>query len=196
MQEDRQLIAAQHGGVYFSYDLSYFPPPDGAASSAWQAASGKVNPELLRLSTDRAALRSALWDSAALTFVSAVSRPSDGVAAAAARRIISQTFLGPRGVVANFTQARAIPLDSPRTFQINPLAFRELDDLAMALDAAAMAFSAGAPQLQELSAWLGCASPVSGCPVSDCSLSSVWLSRWFLSASCLSLPMRCLHTRA
>eukprot|EP00892_Ulva_mutabilis_P008003 jgi/Ulvmu1/5575/UM023_0112.1 len=119
---------------FVSYALDYFPPADATAS--WSQQGGTVNADLLAASPDHVALQDTLWDAwtlgLAYTLTGAEKYKQQGTV------ILSTAFQGAEALRPTMQYARMIPDTSIEDAKLNPLGFYEMNDVGLALDAAAL----------------------------------------------------------
>lgn len=122
---------------FVSYSLELFPALGGVDSAdGWAPQDGSINSDLLAASPDHIALQNTLWDSWMLGVAYAVT----GVQVYRERgtAILESSFVGADALLPNMQYARLIPQSSVEDSRINPLGFQEMNDVGLALDAAAL----------------------------------------------------------
>lgn len=149
---------------FVSYALEFFPAVGGAESEEeWAPQDGSINPDLVAASPDHVALQNTFWDSWILGVAFRLTGTQQYRELGAV--ILESTFVGADALLPNMQYARLIPQTSIEDALMNPLGFQEMNDLGLALDAAAL-LNLSPSALDEFNQWMWCA-------LASCMLTSI-----------------------
>lgn len=143
-----------------SFALDVYPPPPGADPDValWKRNPGHVNPAMLELSPDHRGLQTVFWNLLALSIAFNVT--GRGAYAERGRALLDTAFLGAKALAPHMRYARMIPTVSLEDSRPNILGFHEMDDVPLALDAAAL-LPLSAEDRERLNVWMRCAPSAS-----------------------------------